>query len=92
MKAAWRIRLVRRKRIIANISRGAVRTDNFPVAPHIEKDVRMVVRRACAHALKFAHTDANPVNAGVVAEVWYRGVCHGAASILRIALMRARAY
>jgi hypothetical protein len=52
----------------------------------------MVVRRACAHALKFAHTDANPVNAGVVAEVWYRGVCHGAASILRIALMRARAY
>ncbi len=92
MKAAWRVRLVRRKRIIANISRGAVRTDNSPVAPHIEKDVRMVVRRACAHAFKLAHTDANPVNTGIVAEVWYRGVCHGAVSILRIALMRARAY
>ena len=92
MKAAWRVRLVRRKRVIANIGRGAVRADNFPLAPHIEKDVRMVVRRSCAHAFKFAHTDANPVNTGVVAEVWYGGVYHGVVSILRIALMRARAY
>ena len=50
------------------IKRGAIGTDDLAAATHVQKDMRMVVRRGGTHALELFHADANGSFAGIVGE------------------------
>jgi len=69
------------ERRIVPIQRRAVRTDDFLVAPHVEKDVRMIVRRPGADAHELACADLDHRDAGIVMKVRNDVIGHDFASI-----------
>src|SRR5690349_3761032 len=65
-----RPRVMRVERGVVTIERRAIGTDDFLVAAHVEKYMRMIERRLGAHAHEFLRADLDDRDAGVVVEMW----------------------
>jgi hypothetical protein len=84
VKAIWGIALIRGKIGIMKIEGRAVRANNLIVAAHIEIDMRVIMRRLCAHAVEFPHADMNFLDADIIAEMWYSVPRHDRLSVVPV--------
>src|SRR5712671_1155568 len=75
--AFGRPRRTRVERGIVAVERRAIGADDLGVAAHVEKHMRMVVRRTGADAHELARPDLDHRNAGIVVEMGNDGFRHG---------------
>jgi hypothetical protein len=73
-----RTRLVRVERGIVAVERRTIGADDFQIAAHVEKDVRMVERGLGAHAHEPVRANVDDRNARIVMEMWNDVVRHAA--------------
>ena len=75
------VAFARAKRGIVRIKGRAIGADELGIVPHIEIDMRMIVRRARAHALEFLDADPDPAGALVVDEMRHQRLRHDCRSL-----------
>ena len=56
--------------------------DDLLIVPHIEIDMRVIVRRGRAHALELLDADHDPIDALVVHEMRHQSLRHDTVSIV----------
>ena len=71
-----RLGLIMGKLFVVAIESRAVRTYDFIVIAHVQKDMRMIIGRARANALKFPRSDTDFFEALVIVKFWSTGMGH----------------
>lgn len=61
---------------VIDVERRAIGAKDLPVLSHVEIDVRVVERRAGAHAIEFLDADENALGADVICEMRDNGSGH----------------
>jgi hypothetical protein len=86
--APSRNRLVRAKRWVEHVKRRAVWADNFSVAAHVEKHMRVVkwLKRANAH--EFLHAYLNLLVTSRIMKMWNGALSHNCLARVEICLLR----